>query len=126
MPQQLLGAGVWPRAAPIICSGFICSGCLQQVGPRKKALDLLATAFISGGRGAAYDLFAGLPHNETGYAAFDVDRATARMGLAPAGAAPLPRAIDRRLSAGSRLGRRPHLTGREGLGLGAPQQWLRP
>lgn len=99
---------------------------LQQVGPRKKALDLLATAFIDSGRGAAYDMFAGLPHNETGYAAFNVDRAAVRMGLAPAGATPLPRATNRRLSAGSRLGRRPQLTGPEGSGLGAPQQRLRP
>ncbi|KAK9822241.1 hypothetical protein WJX81_005013 [Elliptochloris bilobata] len=48
---------------------------LHQVGPRKKALDLLAASFISGGRSAAYDLFVGLPHNETGFAAFDLDRA---------------------------------------------------
>lgn len=118
-------AALWSECVP--CPPLITSSCrLHQVGPRKKALDLLATAFIDGGRSAAYDLFAGLPHNESGYAAFNVDRASVRMGLAPAEATPLPRATNRRLSAGSRLGRRPHLMGREGPGLGAPQQWLRP
>lgn len=71
--------------------------CAPQVGPRKKALDLLAAAFLRGGRAAVFDVFAGLPHNETGFATFDADRAAARMGLAPAG----PRAANRRMS-GSR------------------------
>ena len=67
-----------------------------QVGPRKKALDLLTAAIIDGGRGAAYDVFAGLPHSEAGFAAFDAGRAGARMGLAPAEGMPLPRATNRR------------------------------
>ena len=57
----------------------------RQVGPRKKALDLLAAAFLTGGRAGAFDVFAGLPHNEAGFAAFDADKAAVRLGLAPAG-----------------------------------------
>jgi hypothetical protein len=56
---------------------------LRQVGPRKKALDLLAAAYLIGGRGAAYEVFAGLAHSEEGMAAFDSAGAAARMGLAP-------------------------------------------
>lgn len=55
-----------------------------QVGPRKKALDLLAAAYLSGGRSAAYDAYSRLPHNEQGLAGFDAADAVAAMGLPPA------------------------------------------
>lgn len=52
-----------------------------QVGHRKQALDLLAAAFLSGGRSTAYEAFSRLPHSEAGFAGFDVQKAAADMGL---------------------------------------------
>ena len=55
---------------------------LPQVGHRKQALDLLAAAFLSGGRSAAFEVFSRLPHNEAGFAGFDAARAAAELGVA--------------------------------------------
>jgi len=52
------------------------------VGHRKQALDVLAAAYLRGGRGAAYEAFARLPHSEAGFAGFSADKAAAELGLA--------------------------------------------
>ena len=65
-------------------SGSLMSLCAAQVGPRKKALDLLAAAYLRGGRSAAYDIYSRLPHNEQGLAGFDAANAAAAMCLPPA------------------------------------------
>ena len=52
------------------------------MGHRKQALDLLAAAFLSGGRCAAFEVFSRLPHSEAGFAGFDAARAAAELGVA--------------------------------------------
>ncbi len=53
----------------------------MQVGPRKKALDLLAAAYLDGGRSAVYDVYSRLPHSEQGLLGFDAAQAAAAMGI---------------------------------------------
>ena len=73
----------------LIDKEVLCIACqgqypTAQVGPRKKVLDLLAAVYLSGGRGAAYDVYSRLPHNEQGLAGFDAAEAAAAMGLSAA------------------------------------------
>jgi len=67
---------------PLWCQPAAHHAVVAQVGHRKQALDVLAAAYLRGGRGAAYEAFARLPHSEAGFAGFSADKAAAELGLA--------------------------------------------
>ena len=70
------------HVTPLRCQAAAHPAALAQVGHRKQALDVLAAAYLRGGRSAAYEAFARMPHSEAGFAGFSADKAAAELGLA--------------------------------------------